>query len=301
MWRAREAVVVRQWLTVRGPWFVVFVLGVLMATDTVSFGLRLHRSSSAERPSNPSPVVATPKIGRRNLQSIVAAHLFGRADTLPSSGVGAQEALKLMGIIATGQSHDGYAIIDAPDGVSHLYRVGSPIVAGLMLSEVFPDHVVLLRDETPVTLRLPKSATVTRASLAGSVVSPEIVAGAGGMDSSAPASFMPPLLPTSGAILRSLNLRPAIEHGDPMGMRVMATSAGERPLEALGLNPGDVVVSVNGAPVGAGPVGGELMTTINAGRTATLTVERQGRTIEITIDPASADVAADLYRSAAPP
>jgi type II secretion system protein C len=301
MWWVRGAIAVRQWLTVGGPRLIVFALGVAIAAEFVSFGLRLRRSGSPESPNSQSSFRAAPRNTHFDPNTILAAHLFGRSDAqTPSEGAAPAVTLTLVGVIATGQSHDGFAIIGEPNGVSHLYRVGSRTVAGSVLSEVFPDHVVLLRDETPEMLRLPHFGRTSGVSRVASAMQSEMSPDAG---ESQP-SFTPPPLPTSGAVIRSLNLSPAVERGKRIGLRVVGTRTGNgsASLTALGLSAGDLVVNVNGTSLADGSPGGAgmLMRTISEGETATLGVERQGRLIEVTIDPTRADAAADLYRGADP-
>jgi C-terminal processing protease CtpA/Prc len=149
-------------------------------------------------------------------------------------------------------------------------------------------------------LRLPHFGRTSGVSRVASAMQSEMSPDAG---ESQP-SFTPPPLPTSGAVIRSLNLSPAVERGKRIGLRVVGTRTGNgsASLTALGLSAGDLVVNVNGTSLADGSPGGAgmLMRTISEGETATLGVERQGRLIEVTIDPTRADAAADLYRGADP-
>ena len=62
-----------------------------------------------------------------------------------------------------------------------------------------------------------------------------------------------------------------------------------KPAEAAGLRPGDRIVAVNGAPVGADQFGLIRVINSNAGNTITLSIERNGAPVEIKATPALED------------
>jgi type II secretory pathway component PulC len=294
--RVPDVEIIRRWLGAQGPRIVVTALVAAVVTDGVRIGLTLRGPARVE-PASAHAVSRPTQTGPHDLDAVLSAHLFGRSDAPPVEAAAAQ-TLKLIGTIAT-ESDGGYAIIAEANGQSHLYRAGSPVVAGAMLDAVYPDHVVLLRDGVAQTLQLPRFAIAIAAAARRR---PPAVASVTAKPSEAAPSFTPPLLPASGAVIRSLHLHPAMRDGQPVGMRVTGTAAESRPLSLLGLSAGDLVVDVNGESVAGQPGGGvgNLMRTINAGQTATLAIERGGRLIQVQIDPARANAVADLFHSDAP-
>jgi type II secretory pathway component PulC len=200
-------------------------------------------------------------------------------------------------VIATGSSRDGYAIIDELSGNSHLYRVGSLVIDGSELSEVYSDHVILLRNGLREILALPHLGVLIlggrRANMSATARDDDAVVA----DVTVPPK--PEQMPTPGAVVHALNLRPALENGRRIGLRVNQSGYGAKPVETLGLQVGDIVTTLNGQPVGIGS--GELMRAIGAGQSVDLVVQRQGQLVPVRIDPEQSEAAADLYRGLASP
>jgi len=299
---------VRSWVTVQGPRWAAIILAALIVADATKLGIRATRRSRdlAMERSQREMLASANKSALRgiDLSAIEEAHLFGRnahgdgrGHRAPMPPIG---SFKLTGTIVIEPAPDGYAIIAGADGVPHLYRMSSAIADDVTLAAVSRDHVVLDRAGRQEILRMPRERTGGLELMPSQAPAQEELADAD-EHYALPPLDRPPPLPTSGAVLRSLNLRPAFEHGERVGMQVGQTVAGRKPLTALGLNAGDVIVSVNGRPEGSSSLGGALMTSINSGQPATLAVERDGRLYEITIDPARAEEAAQLYRSASQP
>jgi type II secretory pathway component PulC len=231
---------------------------------------------------------------------ILAAHLFGREPAVSEGPSVAQAmALKLSGTISLADPARGAAIIAGADGNSHLVHTGEPLPGGATLLAVYADHVVLQGLDGEQVLRLPKLQPGAAGGVLESQSGEEVADArtrADADDGQDP--FAPPPLPTPGAVLRSLNLRPAIRNGDPIGMRIGGDAASAAALAKIGLRPGDVLVSVNGEPA-QGSSAGAIMRAVGAGETATLSVEHDGAMINVDVGTEQADAMANAYREQA--
>ena len=285
-------------LTARAPVFVACGLGALTVAEVAGIGIRWHSARSATVQPERGPASALKNSATAQLTQILAANLFGEPAVVQPADKAATDSLVLVGTIATDQPDAGFAILSAHTGKSYLYRAGAKVEGGATLSEVFRDHIVLLLGaETKVLalLRLDGRAGAPRAGAAATVA---VAANTPQTDP----DTTPPPLPTAGAVLRSLNLRPAVQHGKNAGLRVLGSGQDTRALAALGLARGDVIVDVNGrsATDPSRPVQGDLTRLLSSGQTATLSFVRDGKIAQLIIDPERAESAAQIYRDESP-
>jgi general secretion pathway protein C len=84
------------------------------------------------------------------------------------------------------------------------------------------------------------------------------------------------------------------------GYRVYPQGAGNG-LRALGLTPGDLLTAVNGMPLDDQHHSQQILDTIGSSDQLTVTVERQGQTLDVTLDVARAvnDMTASLASTSA--
>jgi type II secretory pathway component PulC len=271
------------------------ILAIFLASDLAHLTAQWPRSLSPVAASGAAPVVSVLGKGSRDdPHAIQQAHLFGQADPAATEIGNPPPRLRLFGVISL-KGGGGYALLGA-GGESKLYRQGAELSPGLTIFSILKDRVVLQRGGTIETLILPHFASdpASRPRVALARASPT-----GYEPGEVEGSSAPRAVP--GALARTLNLRPAIEGGQRIGMRIMATPQGNRALAALGLNAGDVITNVAGADGdGSSTSLWELMSKINEGDGTTLDIERGGRHLQVTIDPAQANEAAEIYRSTAP-
>lgn len=237
------------------------------------------------------------------VSSVAAAHLFGEAAVPMSaaSTAASREPLILTGVIATQDPKDGLAIIGSSAATTHVFHTGSPAAPGIILAEVYPQEVVLLKGGQRLTLRLPRSAP------AGEIVRAYGEKGAGpnaevadddeGSPPLSPTDFKPPPASDGDTIIGAFSLR-RVSIGGQRGARIMNTGVNSKTLAALGLAPGDVITQINGTPIGSKDAP-DLNQAIEQGG-ATLTIDRDGEATSVTIDPSTAAIAARDYRDVAP-
>jgi len=266
-----------------GPLLVSLALAGLIALEVAHASLSLLGTSesnglkagSLARTRSPSP----PRI---DVHDIVAAHLFGIFAAEP----GAQDPvtapattanLVLAGTIATGNPKGGIAII-SDDGPSRVYAVGDT-VAGASLHSVYLDRVILDRHGSLETLALPRFLR------------------------SAARSVHEPAQTDSHSLADVMRVGASLDDGSGK-LRGFRIYPGRKPsaFDGYGLHAGDLVTAVNGTALQdkAQRSSRDAFDSIRALNSATLTIERDGRIQDITINltPESSDAGSD--RSPAP-
>ncbi|MEM8936315.1 MAG: type II secretion system protein N [Pseudomonadota bacterium] len=165
----------------------------------------------------------------------------------------------------------GAAIIRTPDGQQARFLVGDDIWRGVTLERVHEDRVIILSAGAYETLPI-----VNRDSaLAQRVSRSEVGAGA-------PASNNAERLAISDIVR-------VVPTPGPGGVRLrLEPSTAQTTFEALGLASGDVLLSVDGRPVGQDiAVFASWLQSYNPSGAFTITVERYGRAVPIEIEPSA--------------
>jgi general secretion pathway protein C len=171
---------------------------------------------------------------------------FHRAVVSGAPAVADTSGLRLYGVrMGAGASS---AIIAGADGQQRSYRVGEAVTGGATLQAVASDHVELLVGGRVTSLAFPKPGGGGEPPpAAGTVVTPSGAA---------------PEASRLAQIAAQVPVQPRIENGRVTGLAVSGPGG---PLAAAGLQPGDILVSINGKPLlGAENVGAELATTNQA-------------------------------------
>lgn len=186
---------------------------------------------------------------------------FFRLATNPQEAVVTSLALKLFGVrmdMATGR---GSAIIATADGVQSSYAVGEEIEPGVTLKIVSFDNVTIDRGGVAEQIFLDQS-----------VAAPVAQTG-----SAAGTSFPPGEASGSSLLANSIEIAPRTENGKITGM--MLNPKGDGALfKAAGLEPGDVLIAVNGKSVSDGE---DVRSSLAGGGTVSLEVERGGRRMTV--------------------
>jgi general secretion pathway protein C len=275
----------QRWL----PLAVSALLVVLLAWQLVQLAWTLLGARTGETPASTTAPSATlpPAQPAVNVGTIVNAHLFGEANAPasgsadPNSVAATQMPLVLVGTIAHSNPEMGYAIIGENPGAAKVYGVGKTITGGTKLHSVYPDRAIIDRGGKLEALLLPKK-------FQGS-----------GMSAAQPGGSSDPLL---GERLRELALnnpsvitdilrpQPVFAGGQQRGYRVYP-GRNRAQFNKLGLLPGDMVTAINGTPLDDAARGMEVLATMNSAANVTVTVERNGETVQVNIN--NAQIAAD--------
>lgn len=297
----------RDWaaLIARAPLAVSIVLGLAIAAQTATLaGALLSETAGMSRAGTN---VSGSERGRQRssqtfivLNAIRAAHLFGEAEVSMTAGRTAvsRAPLVLTGTIATENPADGYAIIGTSAISTHVFHTGSQAAPGILLVEVYPQRVVLLKGAERVVLMLPHGSLGGQpgsVQFAGARTAPAAETVADDVDTgeeTAATDFKPPPISNAATIIRAFALRP-VSIGGERGVRIMGTGLNSKTLSDLGLAPGDVILAINGVPVGS-PNTPDLDKALQQGG-ASLMVDRNGDQTSVTIDSSSAAYAARAY------
>jgi general secretion pathway protein C len=280
-WR-RPAGGAAQSLASAAPAIVCFLLVLLIAAQLAALLWRALGSSGEE--SAPPPVVAA-QAPAVDLAAIVNAHLFGVArDTGDPSDAPATTAnLTLAGTLAGREPEHGWAIIGASGQSARVYATGAALPGGSKLFAVYMDRVILDRNGARESLLLPRLSVGGAGSplprVAGN--SPATAANASLADN------VRQLLvqnPQAGAEL--LRPQPVFSGGALRGYRVYP-GRNRAQFANLGLQPGDLVMAVNGAALDDPNRGLEILRGVGQGSAVTLTVERGGQQQQVVVDPAA--------------
>ena len=254
-------------------WQLVQLTWLLVGTQPVN--------TAAVSPAPPPPA-SGPKI---DPQSIANAHLFGTAsaeptDIDPSKAPQTQMSLVLAGTIASEDPAKGFAIIGESAAAAKFYAVGARVGGGsARLHAVYPDRVILDRAGRLEALTLPRQAS----SLAAPPRPPPAAANANG------SRFVENLRRVAetnpSALTEVIRPQPVFANGTQRGYRVYP-GRNRQQFAKLGLQPGDLVTSINGTPLDDPARGQEIMSALASSDRVTVTVERNGQSQQLTLNTA---------------
>jgi general secretion pathway protein C len=199
-------------------------------------------------------------------QAVADAHLFGVA---PVAGGIAMSTLnvKLRGVFAGTGGAPGHAIVNT-GGRDQSAGVGAEIAPGVALDSVHARHIILKRNGVFERVNLEEPQILAQA--APRPAPPPVAA---------PAPAAPPA-PAPGAA-------PAPPQSGAQGLVVSSVPAGSL-LERIGLQPGDVVKSINGKPVANEADVARVLKDRSLLAPVNAEVERGGAIVPITVSAASA-------------
>jgi general secretion pathway protein C len=183
--------------------------------------------------------------------------------------------LKLYGVSENRATGRGSAIIAAPDGLQRSFAVGEEVMPGVTLVGVSFDGVTIDRGGTREQLYLDQSPAAT-------VVAP------GTPPPPTPVVTMPavqampvPPPPTAPALAGEVRYEPRMDGGRVTGVVVTPSGSGQAFRDA-GLQPNDVVVSINGQPVNS-PNQAQAIARQFGTSDTTVVVERGGQPVTLRV------------------
>ena len=242
-WRTRVEMAVR---SARAPRVIAALLGLFLAIEVAQETAALVSLLRGPVLGVASPSVSAPA-HRLDTQAIVAAHLFG-ATPPPAAvqrGPAAEEkSLVLTGTVAGDDPATGYAFIGAAREHTHFYAAGAQTPEGALLLQVYRDHVVIERGGRRLILTLPHQLDLH------TLATPDTVVADAPPPPHAPTpDEMTATLQQESSRLSELLTETPYFLGDKLiGVRIEAGSSTEL-LTQLGLQPGDILKSVDGTLV----------------------------------------------------
>jgi general secretion pathway protein C len=260
-------------LVVAIAWQLVQLTWLLLAKDP--------EQTADLAPPPPSAVNAPRK--SVNVQNIVDAHLFGSAQVAAvqdaSAAPATQMNLVLAGTWAAEDPSKGFAFIGESANAARMYGVGKSIRQGTVLHAVYPDRVILDTNGKLEALLLPR---LSNANLAAQLNRPPPPRPQGNqftenlrrMAESNPSAFAEIVRP-----------QPVFANGVQRGYRVYP-GRNRQQFAKLGLQPGDLVLAINGTALDDPQRGMEIFNTMGASDRVTVTVERNGQPQELSLNTA---------------
>ena len=191
--------------------------------------------------------------------------------------------IKLFGIRADQASGRGSAILGLPNGVQSSVSVGEEVMPGVTLKAVAFDHVTILRGGVEEQVFLDQSQPATVISPPPASTMP--VANAAAPPPAAIPAAGNPLLPQVPAVMASalvgdVRLVPRLGPNGMNGLTVLANGTGDA-LRGAGMQPGDVVLAVNGARVTGPEDVRRIQQQFSRSGEATVIVERNGAEVPL--------------------
>ena len=277
----------QQWLdraTRTMPQALTVVLVIAIAWQLVQITwLLLERRAPADSGAiamAPPPATATRK--GIDVQAIATAHLFGQVQaeqTAPEDAPPSQANLVLAGVFAASDPTKGLAMIGESPQSAKVYAVGSVVRAGTKLHSVYLDRVILDRNGQLETLSLPRPNTAGIITRSAAVPPPR----PGGSQFADNIRRIAETNPTAFAEI--VRPQPVFANGVQRGYRVYP-GRNRQQFAKLGLQPGDLVLSINGTPLDDPQRGMEIFNTIGTSDRVSVTVERNGQSQELTLNTA---------------
>jgi general secretion pathway protein C len=281
-------------LTQRLPQVATAVLAIAIAVQLAFIVLGFLGSSGLNSTVTPGTATA-PRTTRPALdvQSIVNAHFFGVAAPAQSQATDANNApnttmnLVLAGTIATDDPKHGLAIIGETAANAKVYSVGEAVNGGATLHAVYTDRVLLDRGGSIEALALPRQALAGAGRPAASTFQPPAGAGASTQGAALAENVRRLVANDPGVVSEIMRPQQVFQNGQMRGFRVYP-GRNRAQFSKLGLQPGDLVTSVNGTPLDDPQRGNEIFRTIGTSDSVRVTIERNGRSQEITLNMAQA-------------
>jgi general secretion pathway protein C len=228
----------------------------------------------------PAPPTATRK--GIDVQAIATAHLFGEPQaeqTAPEDAPPSQANLVLAGVFAANDPTKGLAMIGESVQSAKVYAVGAMVRPGTRLHSIYLDRVILDRNGQLETLALPRPSTAGIITRSAAAAPPR----PGGGQFADNLRRIAETNPT--AFAEVVRPQPVFANGVQRGYRVYP-GRNRQQFAKLGLQPGDLVLSINGTPLDDPQRGMEIFNTIGTSDRVSVTVERNGQSQELTLNTA---------------
>jgi len=259
---------------------VIFVVAIAWQLVQLTW-LLLERPAPANVDIPPAPMsVLNARPKSVNVQTIVDAHLFGapqKAAADPTNAPPAQTNLVLAGTWASDDPSKGFAFIGESANAARMYGVGKAVRQGTVLHSVYAEKVILDTSGKLESLFLPRLSANLSAQLTRPAARPaanQFTENLRRIAENNPAAFAEIIRP-----------QPVFANGVQRGYRVYP-GRNRQQFAKLGLQPGDLVLAINGTPLDDPQRGMEIFNTMGATDRVTVMVERNGQPQELSLNTA---------------
>lgn len=232
---------------------------------------------------------ARPTPGDAEAVDIASLHLFGqarespreRAEPVPADAPETRLNLRLQGVFAVGDG-SGFAIIAVGNADEAVFTVGDRVAGQARVNGIYSDRVILERDGTLETLRLATEEVETRTTAtdaeraaSGNRDMQRIVGNARELRSR--------LMRNPLQLARMVRFQPYLRDGELIGYRIQPRAADADLLAGIGLEPTDVITSINGIELSDPARAQEVLQRMQTTDTITVTWLRDGERRRMTI------------------
>jgi type II secretory pathway component PulC len=255
------------------PRIVAWACAVLIVVQVLEFA---HAFRTIDTPSQSSVPLNVPRAHTTDSALIAGAHLFGEpprpvvVETDETKAVASTGIYSLKGTIAIGSAGGGFAIIAGANGRSDLYEAGHPMANGATLRRVGTDYVLLANNGRLERLTLPHGSLAMQL-MAGTT-----------RTQAATAEVTGALTADTRSSLQTFGLSVV---ADSAGGVTGISGKGSSSWQHSGLEPTDVIVSIDGTPVGDVLNTPGALDNASIAAATTLTVLRAGVQMDITAVP----------------
>ncbi len=237
----------------------------------------------------------------QSVAGIVSAHLFGEfnpdsvpvvaRDVPPDGDLAEERTLKLLGVLADNSGRAGQAVIVNSRNAAAVYRVGDTVEGEqAKVDGVYSQWVRIDKNGQFTRLSLPEAA-----ELAASRPAParrrsavrRTPSRSRAQQSKAVQSLVDQVAAGEVKLSDLLRPQPVFDSGELVGYRVYP-GRDRQAFARLGLRPGDLVTQINGAALDNPNRGFEIFKQLEGQVPIAVTVERNGNTETIVLDPGQA-------------
>ena len=276
------------------------VAGALVIAVGVQAAVLVSNLGRAAPPLASVVAVAPPPQSGYDVGAIQQGQLFGSAAPAASGAAPATSApLVLGGVMASEDEKKGYALIGSSGSATRVYGIGASIPGGMTLHAVYPDRVVLSRGGVLETLALPRQPSTSSVAAPPPPLpaSPNVAIASG-----SPADRISRIATENpGLIGQVLRAQPVLANGQQRGFRVFPAPNQTTAFARIGLRAGDLVTHINGTPLDDPQRGAEILSTLSSATEARVTVVRNGRQEDVTLNLAEAARQAEALNAAPRP
>lgn len=242
----------------------------------------------AARPAANAVIADTAPTATGGFRQLAALSVLGANQSRPAVVNAPDTTLSwtLKGVMSDPDPARSAAIL-APQGQPEkLYRVGAALPGNVRLEQVMNDRVILARDGKLETLRLKRVEQAAPRNAGRSSAAPRLPAadpdvtitpdgGVARIDREAWAS-------DPQRFMDVISASPVMQDGAMYGLEVNP-ARNAREFEAAGLEPGDVIVAVEGTPVSEISDYRDILQELGGASSVSVSLERNGEPINITI------------------
>jgi general secretion pathway protein C len=286
-------------LLARLPLGVTVVLGLVVGLQGAFLVADL---TGGARPAGETAMADTATVSlaprpRLDISALVAANLFGAEAADPQAVTAATSLpLVLAGVLANSDPALGVALVGESAAAARVFRVGDTLPGGARLQAVQADRILIESAGRTEALMLPRQSS-------GGTAPPPVA----GAPARAGATAEQAILQARARMVQAGNsvvgdiIRPqaVLADGRQQGYRVYP-GANPSAFGRLGLRPGDLVTAVNGTPLDDPTQSATIFSTLGDSGSARLTVMRNGRQQDLTLNLAEVVSASGTPPAAAP-